>query len=247
MEPRAQGEEGLYEHLAPVYDELFPLNAAGLRFLEDEARGLEGPRAADLGAGTASLAHALAERGWEVHAFEPSRGLLGIAARRPMPGGGRLRLVEGGMLDLGRLGQTGLDFVLCLGNTLPHLSREEELPTFLGLCREALRPRGRLVLQLVNFSLAGPGFEFPALVFGEGRFLRRYAEGSGGRLVFETKLELGGRNFRDRTPLLPLSPRRVEDELGRAGFSITARYSGWDRSDFSGESSPYLILLAERA
>jgi hypothetical protein len=64
----------LYDHLAPCYDEIFPLNPATLPFL----RGLTPrahPRAADLGSATASLSRALAAEGWEVTALEPSEAL----------------------------------------------------------------------------------------------------------------------------------------------------------------------------
>ncbi|HUX42614.1 MAG TPA: class I SAM-dependent methyltransferase [Rectinemataceae bacterium] len=242
----------LYAHLATVYDRIFPLNPASLAYIEglDGRRGQKG-RAIDLGSATGSLAIALAELGWEVAGVELSPDLLALSRKRTIHQGAWVEFYQADMRDLGRLfTPTSADLILCLGNTLPHLANFEELGAFLVAARSLLRIGGRIILQLVNFDLAGPGFVFPTLVEVGFRFERSYSGLPDGRIAFDTRLSFDeGQSYKDRTALLPLSPKRLESELLRAGFSIEKRLASWEGTDFDPRSSHYLTIvgLAEPA
>lgn len=236
----------LYAHLATVYDRIFPVNPASLAFIEglDGRQGQKG-RAIDLGSATGSQAIALAELGWEVAGVELSADLLALSRKRSIKKGAQIEFFKADMRDLGSLfAPTSADLILCLGNTLPHLANLEEVRSFLVAARSLLRTGGRIILQLVNFDLAGPGFVFPTLVEVGFRFERSYSGLADGRIAFDTRLSFDeGQSYRDRTALLPLSPKQVESELLKAGFSIEKRLASWEGIDFDPRSSNYLIIV----
>ena len=238
----------LYEHLAPVYDELFPVNPETIAFL---VRLLEGrtaeARILDLGAATGGHALALARLGASVTALEPSTELAAIARRRVAADNLRLSLIEDDLRRIDRLvPRASFDLVLCLGNTLPHLSNLEEVEAFLGSASRILKPGGSLVIQLVNYSLIGPGHSFPEIKSGSTVFKRTYVEAGSGRLGFDTELDLGdGGLFSDRTELFPIFPDALAEASSKAGFRQIRCFSSWEGGDFVITKNPFLILVAE--
>ena len=240
----------VYASLVSVYDRLFPLPTAALPFLEGLVPAAPGRarRVLDAGCATGSLLLALAERGWEAVGIEPEAGMIAAGrseARRR--GLGSARFVEGDMLEAERIAGPGpFDLVLCLGNTLPHLSREGAR-RFLGLGRSLLAPGGALVLQLLNYAKpgVGPGFAFPELSAGRLRFRRRYEAGAAGALSFVTELsEEGGESSRHDLPLEPLEPDWLLGALREAGFAPPALSPGWGGGDFEADRDLYLLLVA---
>ncbi|MEI6873916.1 MAG: class I SAM-dependent methyltransferase [Spirochaetota bacterium] len=237
----------LYENLAPVYDELFPLNPATIDFLQGSTSGDGGRRKAlDLGSATGDHALALAALGWELTAVEPSSLLAEASRKKASASGLPVTTILGDMRDLGNFVEPGSqDLVLCLGNTLPHLESMAEIEDLLGKARKALRQGGSLILQLINFSLTREGFVFPVIKKGSTEFARSYTEGSKGRIGFDTRLTIEGRGtWRDRTELFPIAPRALGAALAKSGFASTERYSNWERESFEEDSSRFLIIAA---
>ncbi|HUX38814.1 MAG TPA: class I SAM-dependent methyltransferase, partial [Rectinemataceae bacterium] len=193
---------GLYEHLAPVYDSIFPVSEAALAFIEGLGRtNLPGRNLVDLGSATGGHAFALLERGWKVRGIELSPELLAIARQKRAENGALVDFIEADMRDLNLyLGAGSVDLFLCLGNTLPHLGGLEEIGSFFEKARSALSIGGKIVLQIVNFEVAGPGYVFPTARTERYRFERSYQALSGGKLAFDTLIDLGEKgSFSDRT------------------------------------------------
>jgi glycine/sarcosine N-methyltransferase len=250
----------LYEKIAEIYDELFPINPETLDFIEEylPVRTRAG-RALDAGSATGAHTLALARRGWEVLGLEPSRRMVEIARGRAAAQGlSSARFEAADMRDAGSwIEGSSLDLLLCLGNTLPHLPDIESVYGFLDLARDLLKPSGLLALQLVNFGRPdiGPGFAFPELRAGGTRFLRRYEEASdkAGKidpdaLAFVTELLDGSTARRsdperDRTRLLAIRPPRLLHALREGGFSVSP-FSSWEGADFLEARDMQLILLA---
>jgi len=236
----------LYTHLAGVYDRVFPVNPACLAYIDAlaDTEGFRG-RAIDLGTATGGHAFALAERGWEVVGVELSAELLALGRAKQDNNGSSVEFLQVDMRDLGRLfAPASANLILCLGNTLPHLADLDEIRGFLVAARSLLGKEGRIILQLVNFDLAGPGFVFPTLVEVGFRFERSYAGLPDGRIAFDTRLSFDeGQSYADRTALFPLTPAMLESALLDAGFSIERKLSAWDGSGFDPGASPYLIIV----
>jgi SAM-dependent methyltransferase len=242
----------LYEHLAPVYDGLFPVDPATIDFLEN-LEGMAGSRVVDLGSATGGHAFALADLGWEVIALEPSPSLMRIARDRQGPVKQGLSqpnplLVEQDLSHLsGQCLPGSVDLLLCLGNTLPHLKDGAAIGQFLASAALALDRRGILILQLVNYDLIGSGHIFPVIKNDVAKFSRSYAEGGYGRLSFETTLSLeDGTIWKDSTELYPLTPEELSTLILDSGFSTARQLSGWGGEAFDSAASPFLIVEARK-
>jgi len=233
----------LYETLAEIYSAIFPVSEATVEFIGPPPR--DGSAIMDLGAGDGAHLAAFAALGWRTRGLEPSEAMLAAASRRPSG----LGLARGGMLDLERL-RAGEAFacICCLGNTLPHLNGRAELAEFARQAADALESGGRLVIQLLNYGLLGPGSVLEPIQAAGYTFRRSYRPAPDGRLVFATALrdEASGREEEDETLLYPFKPAELEAALASAGLRVTGRYASWSRASFNADSDRMLILEARR-
>ena len=134
-----------WSQIAAMYDEERVAHSAVSLVLDPVVPGLLPPsregRVADVGAGTGTLAAAMARDGWRVDAFEPAGAMferLEAAARAH-----GFRAVRGGLDDLGS--SEGDYAALTCMNVVDHI---EDLPRALAKLHEALRPGGALILSV---------------------------------------------------------------------------------------------------
>lgn len=238
---------GLYETLADVYDDVFPVNPMTLSFIGAPSRS--GARLLDLGCATGGHALALAEAGWTAVGLEPSSTMLAAAkakARLAPPGTGKPEFLRGGMLDLDRLFERGkFALVLCLGNTLPHLDGPPELERFLLQSRRILEPGGRMVIQLLNYRriLEKRPESLPDIRIGSVDFKRAYRYRKDGLIDFQTSLK-DGVTRSDVTTLFPFLPGEVRGALTGAGFALGDSLGSWSGSPFDERNDAFIILDA---
>jgi hypothetical protein len=117
-----------------------------------------------------------------------------------------------------------------------------------------LSPRGRLVIQTVNFDrvLAESRATFPVIERalpdgGRVAFFREYDLGGlPGRILFRTRLLTPGGEQRAQWPLLPLRSDEVVRFLREAGLPAVREFGDYDLRAFS-ESSPALIVVGQTA
>ena len=223
--------------------------------LEKWLAGAPSRRLLELGCATAEHGRWLVERGFTVLGVDRSVALLDEARGRGLPPG--LELVEGDLLDLESVVAGPFGGALCLGNTLPHVTTDEELAGLLAALRRLLLPGGVLVLQLLGYDriLDGGLRALPVAVRpaadGEAVFVRLMTPWPDGRVsFFPTRLSL----LPDRDPpVTVVASRRVElrgwrrDELvaalGVGGFWSVEERGGFDGSAWR-PSSNDLILIA---
>lgn len=232
-----------YEHLAEHYDRLFRLNPDLVAFLDRTLDGLAGRRIVDAGCGTGTLALALAQAGAQVRAVDLDEALLAQAeakAAGPHP----FEVLRGDLRTFPA--EPGLDAVLCLGNTLPHLPAEADVAVFLHHARGLVRPGGALVLQLVNYDglQARGALELPLLETDEVRFRRWYTPLPGGLLRFHTRLEArsGAWGREGSHDLLPLGRDTLDRLLGEGGWR--ADFAGDWQGGPSSVEAPALVVVA---
>lgn len=153
-------------------------------------RVLEGApsrRVLDLGCGSGEHARFLASLGFDVTGVDASPAQV-EAARGADPEG---RYVLGSLTALAALVEPGFGGAICVGNTLPHLTEEDDLRRCFAGLADRLLPGGRFLLQILNYDRILDRGErtFPVMVRpgedgAETVFLRLMTPRPDGRVVF---------------------------------------------------------------
>lgn len=146
----------MYDQLAAVYDRFVDWPARLARELPPLTAWLGGPplRIADVGCGTGGHAMALGAAGYEVVGFDPSPGALDTArARAAEQQLANVSFEVGKLGELARLGAGEFDAVICLGNTLPHITAPDALAAVWPDLHALAAPGGRVLLGLRNLPL----------------------------------------------------------------------------------------------
>ena len=214
-----------YSDFAGHYETVFPFRTATAEFLEKWLPG-EG-RILDLGCGTGPYTRHLAARGRTCLGIDLDPGMIREAARQDPAGAYRIM----GMAEVGTLEAGTFAGAFCIGNVLPHLPAAQ-VAGFLQDVRRLLGPQGVWVVQTVNFDplLELETYDFPEIRDAAGKvvFRRRYRDIRPGRLIFETRLEVAGREvFAAETVLHPRTSQDYRAVHRAAGFRQLAHVADW--------------------
>ncbi len=200
--------------------------------------------ALDVGCGTGLHTLALASLGMDVTGIDPSEAMLQRAREHSRNLDLSATFVRGDMTDLAsRFDPVGS--VWCLGNTLPHLSREE-LTAACQEFKQVLQPGGRLVIELINFDRVLDSGERWVGFSGDGQvdFFRFYD-------ILDDRVRFNILTL-DRTRETPdtrldstlLTPFRVDDietALLSAGFEHIERFANRDRTPWTPDAKNIVI------
>ena len=108
----------------------------------------------DLGCGSGEHSRFLAAEGYSVVGLDRSDSMLAKANEHPLPP--NLQFLLGELQDLSTLLEKRFGAAICLGNTLVHLTAEEDLQRALADVTEILEDNGVLLFQILNYE---PVFE----------------------------------------------------------------------------------------
>ncbi|MDP8983584.1 MAG: class I SAM-dependent methyltransferase [Pseudomonadota bacterium] len=222
-------QEHYSTHLGPLYawmaggaDAAMARGAAEIAaLLPDLATGA---LAVDLGAGFGMHAIALARRGCAVLALDTSSLLLQQLTEHAA--GLPVTAVEEDLSSFPRHLDRAADAILCMGDTLTHLSDPSAVETLFGLAARSLRPGGKFIATFRDYTapLQGAGRFIPVKSDAD-RILTCFLEyGPDSVDVHDIVHERVGNAWDMRVSVyrkLRLSPRWVCSELRAAGFSVT--------------------------
>jgi SAM-dependent methyltransferase len=227
-----------------------------------EAGVHSGGRVLDAACGTGHHTLALAAKGYQAAGSDLSEGMIrqacANAAAMSLPAPFKVAGFEA-LADIYSISPLHpFDALLCLGNSLPHISDERALARALSNFAKCLRPGGLLLLQNRNFDAVMAGcqrFMEPQTHRDgdhEWLFVRFYDFLPDGMIDFhvltlhrasrdETWLQHEG-----STPLLPLLQADLERALSTAGFEQIRLYGSMDGAPFDLETSGNLVISARR-
>ncbi|HZT01668.1 MAG TPA: class I SAM-dependent methyltransferase [Steroidobacteraceae bacterium] len=216
-------------HLAPIYAWMCGGVEAALTRGEAEldALGLV-PHAThgavDLGAGFGMHAIPLARRGFEVLAIDNSRELL--RELRTLAAGLQVRIIDDDILKFPAHLTGAPEVILCMGDTLPHLSDEQTVESLFAQAAAAIIPGGHFVLSFRDYTIPLEAERrFIAVKSDSDRILTCFLEYEEGHVnVHDLVHERAGSAWRQRVSAyrkLRLSPDWVAAALERAGFQVS--------------------------
>ena len=113
-----------------------------------------------------------------------------------------------------------------------------------------LTARGRFVLQVVNWDKyrRTGSMDFDAIQLSDGRtFHRSYELFDETQVIFHTEIRKDGEAQNSwAAPLHPKYQRETEKAIQAAGLTVTGQFGDYQKSPFEPDSSPALILTAQK-
>jgi len=224
----------LAEHYDWMFGVSFEAKAVEQRKLLEEVgvRPLSDGFAIDLGCGSGFQSVALNELGYRVLALDSNEKLLGDLTERSQARA--IRVVRGDIRELSSfVNRASADLVVCMGDTLTHLSHREEVSKLFYSVANILKPSGLFVMtyrDLAANELVGLDRFFPVRS-DETRIMTCFLEYEGLDTVVVNDLiyvrSHGGQWVLNKSAYrkLRLGVSWVCDELAAAGMSITYQRS----------------------
>lgn len=257
----------MYDKLATIYDYFVNWNdrlAYELPFLEQHLNTLgDTPaniRVMDTACGTGHHAIALANVGFQMAGSDlfPQMVSLADANARAADAKVVFRTARFGKINETFDQPGGFDAVLCLGNSLPHVTSQADLAATLKDFSDLLRSNGMIILQMRNFDLVmgqkKRWMEPQSVKDGnlEWLFLRFYDFEPDGKIQFNI-LSLhrkAGSSWQTQltsTHLLPIFSESLKDSLTSLGFKEIRLYGNLAGEPYSADTSGDLVLVASKA
>ena len=247
-----------YTSIVSYYDDIFPYQELQKTFIESFEVHAWDSTLLDVGCGTGSLVLNLADRFGTLIGIDPDKEMLHLAQKKALKFKadhrdsldelGNWVFKQGGMLNISdEFASQAFNTVLCLGNTLVHLSSLEEVKSFLAGAYEILRSGGLLMIQIINYDriidqkLKG----LPTIENEKVRFERVYHYDESPELInFQTKLIIkdSGWEIENDIPLLAIRPKQLRALMLESGFSGLEEFGNFKKDAFGPDSQPYILV-----
>lgn len=232
-----------YKQLSRYYDEIFAVTAAEMDFIKQQLSGCG--QILDIGCGTGNKTELLTAPDRKITGLDLDPAMIEKA--RKLHGHPSIEYQVGNMTAIGREFRGRLfDGVVCLGNTLVHLTDDSDLSAFFESVAEIISPDGRLIIQILNYDhiMADNISELP-LIETDHVVFRRFYQWIEGRLRFAARLEVkGGDAFEDAVFLRPIKREDLDARLADA-FKAVKYYGGYDGRPWA-EDSFVCLAVADR-
>jgi SAM-dependent methyltransferase len=150
--------ELLAKHYTWMFGSFDDVVAAHRKRLEQwNVRPTRSGQALDLGCGSGFQSVALADVGFQVTAIDLSEVLLAELATHQ--GERRITGIRADMRDLAHLVPAPFEVAVCMGDTLPHLSRREDVTRLFTDVGRLLEPGGLFIVSFRDLSKEAEGLE----------------------------------------------------------------------------------------
>lgn len=235
----------MYDLIANNYSSIFPVDIETVEFVDSYLHKTNKTSILDIGCATGDLAIALSKKGYSVVGIDLDAKMIEIAASKVT--NSFLAFKQENMLNLDI--NIKYDCILCLGNTLPHVSSWKELNQFINLLHSKLNDNGILIIQILNYDkiLKDEDIAFQTKEGNDFVFTRRYTSININSITFEIEI-FNKKNLErhtDSTKLLPIERRKLVDSLVATGFEEVTVFSDYNGNHAS-ESDYYNVFVAQK-
>ncbi len=233
-----------YKYLADYYEHVFPAPPKAA-FLSQHFKPSD--QLLDIGCSDGRVAHALATKGYHVTGIDLSEDMVRVASK-VSENGTLFKVHLLNMLKIKDLFSEPFDGIYCLGNTLVHLSGEEEILDALEKCYATLKSSGILIIQILNYDAIFKNniTQLPLIDNDVLSFKRQYVL-KDKAVTFKIALTIKdmGETYESSTTLYPIRKNRLEALLTQANFSKITCYGDYKGKPFE-EDDLTLILCAQK-
>ncbi len=222
-----------YDSIATYYELIFPASPAQAQFVRAQAS--PGSRVLDVACGTGALARSLARAGYDLTGYDLDRTMITRAVELAREEGLEIAYSVWDMRLLPEPPQP-FDALLCVGNSLVHLTDDHEMEMALAGFHRQLRAGGKLIIQIINYDRIldqkVPGLPTITDEANGLTFERYYDQRNDGLIDFRTSLSVsvggGCEVIRNTIQLKPLRKLALTEVLSRAGFLVDAVFGGFN-------------------
>lgn len=210
----------------------------------------------DAAGGTGRHAIALATEGYQVTATDISANMIDKARQNARSSGVDVAFAVVGFGGLAQSLDQTFDAILCLGNSIPHITDAQVLQATMADFAAILNPGGILVIQNRNLDrvLLRKERFMPPQTYGEKDqewlFFRFYDFGSvTWRFNMVTLYRSGDQPWHTtvgQTELRPWREPELTETVRQAGFEPLHLYGSYEREPFDPQESGDLVLVARR-
>ncbi|WP_170834757.1 methyltransferase domain-containing protein [Natronincola peptidivorans] len=245
---------GFYQEFSKYYDIVFPMGNAQLEFIRKRTSNPKG-KILDIACGTGNYALALAEKGFFVAALDLDTEMIKQLEDKVKAKGLALEALTGDMKTVKNHFKEGsFDTVFCIGNSLVHLTKLEEIQQALDQMYSILKVGGYLILQIINYDRITK-YNIDGLPTIENKdagvkFIRKYKYEEEKKIIhFNTELVVAQENttktYSNSVPLYPLQSQQLMGMLQTAGFQNIQLYGSFLEEEYR-EESYATVVAAEK-
>lgn len=254
-DPKLESPSQFYDKLAADYDAMTGLEKRFVHerpFFKMFVEKYSINSALDAGAGTGFHSLLMAELGVAVTAIDISKKMLARVKEHAKLRHEKIDVIVSSFEDLADNVHRTFDAVLCMGNSLPHLSSRKDLEQSLKNFSKVLNPGGILFLQILNYDriLAKRERVQSVKEMGGITFVRFY-EFHRDHVIFnilKLKMENGQpRQELESVRLRPILKEEMLRAVQMAGFSEIHTHGSIMQDDFHESSSKDLVVLARKS
>lgn len=208
----------------------------------------------DAGCGSGRQAVALARLGYRVTALDADSAMVELAARHARDAGVGIACVHAPYAELPEAAGRDFDGVYCLANALAATGERQACADAVGGFAAALRPGGKLFLQILNFRPMRdehPCVRGPRVAIRDGCeyvSVRHFSFVARQCLVTNVTLwnDGGWRQRAHSGTLYPVDADEITQWCDQLHLRVEATYGSYGREPFDATRSADLILLATR-
>jgi glycine/sarcosine N-methyltransferase len=243
-----------YDEISEYYDQMIPFEKR-IQNLEKQLKGIvekyQIKSALDAGSATGATCIALKHLGVIPVGIELSRKMVRIAKRHAEDMGMHIDLLQGDLLKARPAFRGKFDAVFIIANTISHFLDKRSLEKLLRNFRQWLRPRGTLVVQLLNYERIFKERERIVKIYNNNdRVFVRFYDFGRKTLNFNLLTIENRPGFSDYSlssaPLRGWKSSEIKAALTKSGFVSTKMVGTFSGKKFDPRKSSDLVLTARR-
>ncbi|GMQ59760.1 class I SAM-dependent methyltransferase [Vallitalea sediminicola] len=234
-----------YESISKSYDNIFPMKESMVNYVLGSISEYSTCKLLDIGCATGHMAGTIGEKGVKVVGIDLNSEMIKYAASNFKNDNISFQVMN--MLKIEHSFESNsFDIVTCFGNTLVHLTNEEEIFNAIRNMKAVLKVNGKILIQILNyqFILDKCIKELPIIENEYIKFERFYSEQiRDERLIFETRLTIKdtGEIISNEIYLYPLLKKQLISYLEQLGFHNIKFYKNFNREPASYNHLPLVV------